>query len=472
MQRGLAVTGAVEAFRSVPMNNSSATTTPLWRRFLVFLIPLMLANILQSLSGTLNNIYIGQLIGVEALAAVSTFFPIMMLLISFIIGLSAGATVLIGQAWGAKNIDKVKEVTGTTLTVVFLMGIVVAIFGGLYTEQLMTVLGAPANVLESSTAYGRVILIGMPGFFIFLMVTSVLRGVGDTMTPLYSLVGSLLVGLVVTPALILGWGGLPKIGIMAAAVATIAGFMVVLVFLFFYMRAIKHPLAPDAVLLKYLRVNPKLLGLILKLGIPAGVQMIVVSVAAIVVVGMVNRFGSDATAAYGAVNQVTSYVQFPAMSIGLAASILGAQAIGAGNINQLRNISRTAMLLNLLLTGGLVLIAYLFSEHLVALFITDPKVIETTQHLLHVVLWSSVVFGWSGILAGIMRASGTVLVPMLISLGCILFVELPLAYLLSRGELGLSGIWWAIAINFTAMFLLQALYYQVFWTKKTIKALI
>lgn len=448
------------------------TTQPLWRRFLIFLVPLMVANILQSLSGTINNIYIGQLIGVEALAAVSTFFPIMMLLIAFIIGLSAGATVLIGQAWGAKNVDKVKEITGTTITVTFTLGVIVAVVGAMYAPQMMTVLGAPANVLDISIQYGRVMLIGMPGLFLFMMVTSVLRGVGDTMTPLYALAGSLVVGLVVTPALILGWFGLPQIGVMAAAVATICGFMSVLLFLFFYMRAVKHPLAPDLTLLKYLRINPKLLGLILKLGIPAGVQMIVVSVAAIVIVGIVNRFGSDATAAYGAVNQVTSYVQFPAMSIGIAGSILGAQAIGAGQLDQLRAISRTAMMLNLILTGALVLLAYLFSEHLVALFITDPKVVDMTLHLLHIVLWSALVFGWSGILAGIMRASGTVLVPMLISLGCIILVELPLAYFLSQGALGLSGIWWALAINFSAMFLFQGIYYWFFWTKKKIKALI
>ncbi|HUH76865.1 MAG TPA: MATE family efflux transporter [Devosia sp.] len=450
----------------------SPLPAPLWRRFLVFLVPLMLANILQSLSGTINNIYIGQMIGVDALAAVSTFFPIMMLLIAFIIGLSAGSTVLIGQAWGARNVDKVKEITGTTIVVTLVLGVIVAVFGGLFAPQLMTILGAPANVLDASVSYGRVMLIGMPGLFLFMMGTSVLRGVGDTMTPLYALVGSLLVGLVVTPALIQGWFGLPQIGVMAAAVATNVGFITVLLFLFFYMRLTKNPLAPDAVLLKYLRINPDLLKLILKLGIPAGIQMIVVSVAAIVVVGLVNRFGSDATAAYGATNQVTSYVQFPAMSIGIAASILAAQAIGAGQLSEVRRITRTAMILNLTLTGGLVLLGYLFSEHLVALFITDPAVIDMTQHLLHIVLWSAIMFGWQGILAGIMRASGTVMVPMLISMGCILLIEVPLAIYLSQGPLGLGGIWWALAINFTAMFVFQGIYYWFSWTKKSIKALI
>jgi putative MATE family efflux protein len=445
---------------------------PLWQRFLLFLVPLMLSNILQSLSGTINSIFIGQLLGVEALAAVSTFFPVMILLISFIVGLASGSTVLIGQAFGARNMEKVKQVAGTTITSSFIIGLVVALIGIFFTEALMRLLGAPENVLQQSVGYGRIVLIGMPGFFIFLIVTSVLRGVGDTVTPLISLVLSIAVGLVVTPALILGWFGLPRIGVDAAAVAFIAGFMAVLVFLFFYLRAKNSPLAPDAALLRDLKINWPLLGTILRLGIPAGVQMIVSSLAALVVVGVVNRFGSNATAAYGAVNQVLSYIQFPAMSVMIAASIFGSQAIGAGQNDQLRRIVSTALVMNLFITGGLVVIAYIFSQHLVALFITSPEVMEITATLLHIVLWSTVLFGFAGVFSGMMRASGDVFIPMLLSLGTILIVETPLALYLSTTSLGLNGIWWAYATSFSTMLVLQASYYWFFWRHKPIKKLI
>jgi putative MATE family efflux protein len=445
---------------------------PLWQRFLIFLVPLMLSNILQALSGTINSVFIGQLIGVDALAATAAFFPILFFLISFIIGLASGSTVLIGQAFGAKNELKVKQIAGTTMTVTFLSGIVVAIIGAVFTKQIMSVLGVPANILETSTAYGRIIFIGMPGFFVFLIATSILRGVGDTVTPLVSLVISILVGLVVTPAFILGWGGLPRLGVLSAAVAFIVGFLVVLIFLFVYLRARKHPLAPDRVFLTHLNVDFGLLRLILKLGVPAGVQMIVSSLAAIVVVGIINRFGSNATAAYGAVGQVMSYVQFPAMSIAIAGSIFGAQAIGAGQADQLGRITRTALMMNLFLTGGLILIAYLFSRSLVALFITDAAVIEITQTLLHIVLWSVLAFGFAGVLSGIMRASGDVLIPMLLSLGTIVLVETPLALYLSTTPLGLNGIWIAYATSFSTMLLLQAIYYWFFWRSKPIKKLV
>lgn len=445
---------------------------PLWQRFLLFLVPLMASNILQSLSGTINNIYIGQLIGVDALAAVSTFFPIMILLIAFIVGLASGSTVLIGQAWGAKNVEKVKEVAGTTITASFILGLIVAAIGIFFTGTLLSLLGAPANVLAMSEGYARIVLIGMPGFFVFLIVTSILRGVGDTMTPLISLLLSIGAGLVVTPALILGWFGLPQIGVNAAAVAFIVGFLVVLVFLYFFLRARKSPMAFDAVMIRHLKINLPLLGQILKLGIPAGVQMIVASLAAIVVVGVVNRFGSNATAAYGAVNQVLSYVQFPAMSIAIATSIFGAQAIGAGQTDQLRKITRTALAMNLLITGGLILIAYLFSETLVRLFITSQEVVELTETLLHIVLWAVLMYGFAMVFSGMMRASGDVVVPMVLSLGTVILVETPLALYLSTTSLGLDGIWIAYAASFCTMLLLQASYYWFFWTKKPIKKLI
>ena len=448
------------------------STRPLWQRFAIFLLPLMASNILQALSGTFNAIFIGQMISVEALASLATFFPILFFLISFIIGLSAGSTILIGQAWGARNITRVKEIAGTTLTAAFVLGLVIAIIGGIWVEDIMSVLGAPENIRGMAVGYGRIMFLGMPGFFIFLVATSILRGVGDTITPLFSLIMSLLVGVVLTPALIQGWWGLPQLGVNSAAWAFIAGFVVVLTFLFFYMRARKLPLAPDAQLLRALKPNVTLLKLILKLGIPTGLQMVVASVAGIVIVGLVNRFGSNATAAYGALNQVLNYVQFPAMSIGIATSIFGAQAIGARRSEQLAAITRTGLIMNLVITGSLVLIAYLFSESLVSLFITDPEVIDLTPHLLHVVLWAIIPFGFGVVFSGMMRASGMVYAPMLLALTAILVIEMPGAIVLSKTSLGLTGIYMAYAASFTGMMLLQASWYHFVWKKKKIVALV
>lgn len=446
-------------------------SVPMWKTFAAFLGPMLLANILQSLSGTINNIYIGQMLGVGALAAATSFFPIMFFFIAFTIGLGAGASVLIGQAWGARDTRKVKAVAGTTLAVGASFGLLVAIFGGTFTAPLLKALGTPADILADATLYARIMLMAMPALFVFLLSTSMLRGVGDTVTPLYTLCISTACGLVVTPALILGWGGLPRLGVASSAIATIVSFIVAAAWLAWRLHRIKSPLAPDAEFRSHLRVNPAILKTVLKVGVPTGVQLIVISLAEIALLSLVNGYGSSATAAYGAVNQVVAYVQFPAISIAITASILGAQAIGAGRTDKLGAITRTGLQMNLALTGVLVLLGYLFSRHLMGFFITSEPVIELSQTLLHIMLWSSVVFGMQGVVSGVMRASGTVWVPMGISIFCIALIEVPFAWVMSH-RIGINGIWMAYPVTFVAMLGLQTAYYRLVWRKQAIKRLI
>nr|WP_200934354.1 MATE family efflux transporter [Variovorax sp. Root318D1] len=432
---------------------------------------MLLSNILQSLSGTINNIYIGQMIGVSALAAVSSFFPVMFFFIAFVIGLGAGASVLIGQAWGARDIAKVKAIAGTTLSVGMLLGLAVAVFGGAFTTPLLAFLGTPPDVLADSTRYARIMLIAMPGLFVFLLSTAMLRGVGDTVTPLLTLIFSTAAGLIVTPALIRGWGGLPQLGVASAAWATVVGFVASTLWLGWRLRRRGSPLAPDAEFIRHLRIDPKLLKAVLKVGVPTGLQMIVVALAEVVLLSLVNSYGSSATAAYGAVNQVVAYVQFPAISIAITASILGAQAIGAGRADRLGAIAKTALLMNLVLTGGLVLLGYLFSRHLMGFFITSAPVIEIAQTLLHIMLWSLVIFGMASAISGIMRASGSVLVPTAISILCLIGIEVPVAWFMSH-RIGLNGIWYAYPVTFGAMLLLQTAYYRLVWRKKAIRRMV
>ena len=450
---------------------AGAGAAPLWKTFVVFLAPMLLSNILQSLSGTLNNVYLGQMLGVKALAAVSSFFPVLFFFIAFTIGLGAGASVLIGQAWGARDVGRAQAITGTTLSVGVVFGLLVAVFGGLFTQPMLALLGTPADILQDATLYARIVLIAMPGLFVYLLSTAMLRGVGDTITPLYTLGISTAVGLVLTPALIRGWGGLPQMGVASAAAATVVSFSVATLWMGWRLRRMQSPLAPTRAFARHLRINGRLLKSVLRIGMPTGVQMIVVSISSLVLLSLVNGYGSAATAAYGAVNQVVAYVQFPAVSIAITASILGAQAIGAGRQATLGAIARTGLVMNLLLTGTLVLLGYLFSRPLMGVFITSPDVVDVAQSLLHISLWSMVVFGMASVLSGVMRASGSVLVPTGIAIACIALVEIPAALLLSQ-RFGLNGVWMAYPINFCAMLLLQTAYYRLVWRKKPIRRLV
>jgi putative MATE family efflux protein len=286
-----------------------------------------------------------------------------------------------------------------------------------------------------------------------------------------ALVVSTCIGLLLTPALIRGWFGLPEMGIQSAAWAGLAGNLAAMLWLVWHLNRKAHVLAPDRALLAAMRLDRVILAKVLRIGLPTGLQMVVISLSELAILALVNQHGSQATAAYGAVTQIVNYVQFPALSIAITASILGAQAIGAGRVERIGPILRTGLLINVWLTGGLVLLGYLLSHWLLGLFITEPATQAQAQHLLHIMLWSMLVFGFQSVIGGIMRASGTVLVPVAISLFCILGVELPVAYLLNA-RFGLPGVWMAFPVAYLSMLALQTAYYRLVWRHQKIERLV
>lgn len=445
--------------------------SPLWKTYLLFLAPMVLSNFLQSMSGTVNSIYIGQMLGTQALAAVSGMFPIIFFFIALVIGLGAGAGVLIGQAWGARESHMVKAIAGATLLLGVLIGLVAAVLGSVFARQALQGLGTPADVLDDAVAYARVMMWTLPFVLVYVLFTQLLRGVSDTLSPMLALLLSTVVGLALTPAFIRGWIGLPQLGIQSAAVAGLAGTLTSMAWLSWSLIRKGHPLAPDREFFAVLRLDGAILGKVLRIGLPTGVQMIVLSLSELVILALVNQHGSQATAAYGAVTQIVNYVQFPALSIAITASILGAQAIGAGRLERMGPILRTGLWINVCLTGGLILSGYLLSHWLLGLFLTEDSTRAMAEHLLHIMLWSLLIFGFQAIIGGIMRASGTVLVPVGVAIICVLGVQLPAAYWLD-GRFGLQGVWMAFPIAYLGMLVLQTLYYKRVWQHQKIERLV
>lgn len=454
------------------MTTSLPKTPPsLWRVYLMFLGPMILSNILQGLSGTLNGIFIGQMLGTHALASVAGMFPIVFFFISLVIGLGAGASVLVGQAWGAREPGKVRAITGAALALGALIGLAAAVLGSLFAREAMVALGTPADVLEDALRYARVMMLMMPVLLVFILFTQLLRGVSDTISPLLALLMSTTVGLVLTPAFIQGWLGLPRLGILSAAVASLLSTVAAMVFLAVRLRRLGHVMAPDRKLLAAFRLDRIILGKVLRIGLPAGVQMVIISLSELVILALVNQHGSQATAAYGAVTQVVNYVQFPALSIAITASILAAQAIGSGATERLGAILKTGLWLNVAITGSFVLLGYALSHALLGLFLTDPAVRTQGEHLLHIMLWSLLLFGFQAVVGGIMRASGDVLVPTGITIFSILVVQMGVAWALNR-RLGLEGIWIGFPVAYLAMLALQTTYFRGIWRHKPIRRLV
>ncbi|UFJ42491.1 MATE family efflux transporter [Brevibacillus humidisoli] len=462
--------GSKQGFDSQTME---ADNKPVWRLMLTFLVPLLLSNALQSVGQLVGMIVVGRWIGVDALAAISAFFPLFFLLISFTIGIGSGSSILIGQAYGARNEERLKAIIGTTLTFTFILGLVLAIIGSLFAWDILRWLGTPGNIIDVSVHYARILFWSMPVMFLYIAYTTFIRGIGDSKTPFYFLIVSTALNVALLPVLIFGWLGFPSLGIYGAAYASVASAVTTFVIMLIYLNKTKHVLRFDASVRKHLRIDKGLLQLLLRLGIPSSINMILVSLAEVAVISFVNYYGSDATAAYGAVNQVVSYVSMPAISLSIAVSIFAAQSIGANQFDRLKQVIRAGILLNYAIGGVIILLVYLFSQQLLSLFLTSKETLDIAHRLLIITLWSYLVFGHTLVIAATMRASGTVLWPTVFSILSIWCVEVPVAYVLSHySSLGILGIWIGYPAAFIVNLALQYSYYRLSWKKKRIVRLV
>lgn len=449
------------------------TTKPMWKTMLVFLVPLMLSNLLQSASGTFGNIFLGRMIGVEALAAASSIFPVVFLLISFLIGIASGSTVLIGQAFGARDEHRVKKVAGTVTGATFALGIAVAIVGSLCSPALLSALGTPHDILADADRYARVVFLSCPIFFPYLAYTTFLRGTGDSTTPFYFLIVSTVLSVALTPVLIGGWFGLPRLGILGAPIAGLSiSQTVAFAALLVTLARMNHPLKFDRETFRdSVVIDWEILWQVVRIGVPTGLQVMMVAIAEIAIISFVNRYGSSATAAYGAVNQVIGYVQFPAISIGIAASIFGAQCIGAKREDLMNSVIRSAIGLNYAIGGAIILLCYFCAWSILGWFITDAHTLGIAHALLMITLWSYLFFGNSSVLSGVMRSSGTVLWPTINGIFAIVCIEVPAAFILMQ-HYGLDGVWMGYPIGYVVVLLLQYRYYTLYWKKRTHERLV
>ncbi|MCF6134075.1 MATE family efflux transporter [Thermoactinomyces vulgaris] len=437
---------------------------PIWKTMIPFLIPLIFSNALQSLGGTVSSVLIGKQLGENALAAASTVFPLTFFLISFVIGLGSASSVLIGQAFGSGNTEKMKETVGTSLTFSFILGVISLIIGWLFSDQLLSLMGISEEIKNDSSKFMHVLFLGLPFLFPYVIYTTLLRGTGDSKTPFYFLIVSTSLTILLTPLFLFGWG-VPQMGLEGAALAQIIASLVTFILLILYLFKVRHPLALDRDTLKMLKLNPQILRLMVKIGLPTSIQMVVISVSELAIVTFVNHFGAKATAAYGVINQVINYVHIPSMSLSIAVGIFGAQLIGANLQEKLTELIKTTVWLNYVVGGFLTILIYVFSRPILSMFLTDPSTIDITQKSLFFTLWAFTVLGHAVILSGLMRSSGTVFWPTTIIIATIILVEIPCAFVFSR-LFGLYGVWMAYPVSYFATLLGQYIYYRKYWKGK------
>jgi putative MATE family efflux protein len=427
---------------------------------LKFALPTLASSILQSLNGTINAIWVGRFLGEGALAATSNANMVMFLLMSFVFGFGMASTILIGQAWGRKDVDGARRVIGTAIGFFFLVVIVMAVAGWFLAPALLRLLGTPGGAAPLALAYLRVIFIAMPSMLILVLLMMGLRGAGDSMTPLWFMIVAVLLDSSLNPVFILGLGPAPRLGIAGSATATVIANYTALIGVIIYTYVRDLPLRLRGRELGYLVPNAALLRTIVAKGLPMGLQMIVISVSALALIGLVNREGVDTTAAFGVALQLWTYVQMPAMALGAAVSAMAAQNIGAGKWGRVGRITGVGVVQSLVITGGLIILLTLADRTVLALFMGGSSpALPIARHIHLVATWNFLLFGVMMVLFATVRANGAVWAPLImLAVG---LVPVRFGYIFATyGWLGADAIWTSFPVTSLINVGLAAAYYR------------
>ncbi|MEP6908313.1 MAG: MATE family efflux transporter, partial [Pseudoxanthomonas sp.] len=394
------------------------------------------------------------------LTATANANNVMFFLLGSVFGIGMAASILIGQAMGAKDIDQARRVMGTSATFFIGLSVVIAIVGWLIARPVLHAMGTPAGSLPLAEAYLRVIFLAMPLLYAFAFFSAALRGAGDSRTPFRFLALSVVLDICFNPMLIFGLGPFPKLGIAGAAWATLFAQGISLTAMLFYLRYRKNVLWLGRKDARLLLVDTTILRALVVKGVPMGLQMVLISLAMIAMMTMVNHKGTATTAAYGAAMQLWTYLQMPAMAIGAACSSIAAQNVGARLWDRVEATARSGVLFNFLLTGALIVPLILLDRWTLALFLPEGSAsLDIARHLNHIAAWSFLFFGVTFVISGVVRATGAVLPPLLI-LGFALWgIRVPFANLM-QPYIGVDALWWSFPVSAMSAMVMSLAYYQ------------
>ena len=435
------------------------TEGPIAKTLLAFALPTLASSILQSLNGTVNAIWVGRFLGEGALAATSNANMVMFLLTAFVFGFGMASTILIGQAWGRKDVDDARRVFGTATGGFAVVTVLIAIAGYFLAPSILHLLGTPGDAAPLALAYLRVIFLAIPALLLLTLMMMALRGAGDSLTPLWFMIVAVVLDSGLNPFFIRGWGPFPEMGIAGSAMSTLVGNYVSLIGLLVYIYAKDLPLRLRGRELRYLLPNPAILKTLLIKGLPMGIQMIVISMSALALVGMVNREGVETTAAFGVAMQLWTYVQMPAMALGAAVSAMASQNIGAGKWERVGQVTRVGIVQSLLITGGLIVLLTLADRTVLSLFMgPDSPALPIARHIHLLASWNFLLFGVMMVLFATVRANGAVWALLIIL--AVGLVPVRFGYILATyGWLGADAIWTSFPMTSLINLALASAYY-------------
>lgn len=427
---------------------------------IAFSIPLLMGNIFQQLYNTVDSLVVGNFVGKEALAAVGSTGPVINTLITFFGGLSLGATVIISRFFGAHDDEKLHSAIETTLALTFLSGIFCTFLGMVAAPWLLRFMDTPEDVMPEASTYLRIYFAGVSGLLLYNMGSGILRAVGDTKRPLYFLILSSVMNIVLDLVFVIAF----DMGIAGVAYATIVSQFVSAILILILLTKSKENYR---FVWKDLHINVSLLKQICAVGMPAGLQQAITSFSNVYVQSYINGFGSSCMAGWSSYSKIDMFVMLPMMSIAQAITTFTSQNIGAGNLQRAKKGTNTALAMSIGIAVSIAALLWIFAPQFAGMFSQETDVADFCVLFLRQNIFFFVSSCVTQVYSGTLRGVGNSKTPMILMLTSYvafrqvyLFIVKQVCYTPSLVGFGYPAGWMVCA-------LLTALYYWFSgWDKK------
>ncbi len=433
------------------------------RLILKFAIPMLLGNVFQQLYNVVDSVVVGKFIGKGALAAVGTSSPIIFLLVSFIIGVTMGFTIVVSQYFGAKQLGNVKKAINTLAIFMFVTSLVVSILGITFSRAIFRMIDLDPAIVPDAMLFLNIFLSGLIFLFGYNGTSAILRGLGDSKTPLYFLVGSvglnIILDLIFVPVFHWGVAGVA----IATVISEACAFIAQIIYLNKYHKVVKFSFAD-------LKFDPEIFRKSIRIGLPTGFQQTFVAAGMVALYWIVDQHGVDANAAYSAAGRIDSFAAMPAMSFAVALSTFVGQNMGANRPDRVKAGLHATLAMTVAFSLVISVITVVFGRLLMRMFTNDAVVIALGGDYLKIIGSFYILFSSMFVINGLLRGAGDTLVPMFISLFSLWIIRIPVAWYLSqKTSLGVNGIWWSIPVGWLTGLVFSYIYYRMGrWKKKAV----
>lgn len=417
---------------------------------------MFISSLLQTGYAFVNAWWVSNWLGKTALAAVTITQPIIFVLVAVAFGVTMAANILSSQAYGAKDWPYLKRVVSNSVLLAAAMSLLCVLAGHLLAGKLVVLAKTTKDTVPMTVRYIQIIIWTIPPTFGMFLFASLLRGAGDSTTPLYFQSAALISNAILDPLLMFGWLGLPKLGLNGTAVASIISYSGAVVGLAFYLRAKRHVVRPDW---RHLRLDWATSSLLLKVGLPSMFQQSSISIGLFIITSLVNTFGKNGTAAFGASMRIDNIAFMPALTVGMAVSALAGQNIGAKRHDRVRQVFKWGIIIGCGITAMCSLMLVAIPDILLRVFTRDPVVIGIGVHYLRIVGASYVILAAMFVSNGVINGAGHTLITTIISMLALWVIRVPMAAYLSHRMHRIEGIWWAMAMGFVVGTIASLAYY-------------